>query len=281
MNNDKITVLEKEENIAIITLNRPQKLNTFCKRHYRELANLLDELEKDDSVRVVIITGAPKADGTPCFSAGTDVKEAKELGMTDYLGTTTEELLLESLEAVGEQRDVESRRFLQNRLESFPKPMIAAIDGICTGGGLDIAAVCDFRVASVTADIRDLHMKNFGMIAGQLQTWLPRLVGLSRAKKLLWTGERINIEEARQIGLVDEVYPPDKLMEGAKSLARNLAANSPLTMRISKAIINASLGQSASESGRFSDLCGIVLRHLASEAEAQKLTDFVEKRKAT
>jgi len=236
-------IYAKEDGIGTVTMNRPHRLNAMSQALRQELEDLLEEMERDDEVRVMILTGAPRPDGRPCFSAGADIKEMDEL-------------------AAGEARDM--IQFAYNRLEAFPKPTIAAIDGICTAGGLEVAMCCDLRLAAETAQFCDLHMKNLGILGGGgLQTWLPRLVGAAKAKELVWTGEVIDGREAWRIGLVNRVSTSQRLMEDARELALKLAANSPLAMKLSKMVINSSLSQGIYESLRFSAFCESLLRYMS------------------
>lgn len=235
-------LFQKEDRVAIVTLNRPQRLNALSERIQNELVAVLDEMEKDDDVGAMILTGAPRPDGRPCFSAGADIKEMAERGgaISQLLLGTLEEGAIKTLWAVGENRD--KWQFTWNRLQQFSKPTIAAIDGVCTAGGLELALSCDIRVAAETAQIRDLHMANLGILGGGgLQTWLPRMIGVAKAKELMWTGDPIDGNEAYRLDFVQRVFPPDKLIEGAKELAKKIAANPTVPMKVSKMVINASM----------------------------------------
>jgi len=249
---------EEEDGVGIITLNRPERLNALSIGLQQELAGLLDDLEKSEGTRCVIITGAPRPDGRPCFSAGADIKEMTERGGTSLrlakIGKTIEEALLASIRDGVEGEDSIGELPL-SRVSRFTKPLIAAIDGICTAGGLELALCCDLRIVAESAQITDLHLKNLGRLGGAgVQTRLPQLVGLAKAKELLWTGTQIDGKEACRIGLANQVYPPDELMTGARSLAKKLAGMDPFGMRVSKLVLNASLHQTTYESLRFSDL---------------------------
>lgn len=273
-------IYSKEDGIGTVTMNRPHRLNALSQALRQELENLLEEMEGDDEVRVMILTGAPRPDGRPCFSAGADIKEMDELGTTVQAKTlgTPEEGLLKTLWAAGEARDM--IQFAYNKLEAFPKPTIAAIDGICTAGGLELAMCCDLRLAAETAQFCDLHMRNLGILGGGgLQTWLPRLVGVAKAKELVWTGEVIDGREAWRIGLVNRVSPPQRMMEDATELALKLAANSPLAMKLSKMVINSSLSQGIYESLRFSAFCESLLRYMNPKEMTDAFQVFTQKDK--
>ncbi len=276
MPNYENSKVEKEERVVIITLNRPQRLNALSEGLQRELVSVIEELEKDDNVGVAIITGAPRPDGRPCFSAGADIKEMQEMGVTDTqkLRGSLEEGLFKTFWAFGESRDQWQNAW--NRVQQFTKPLIAAIDGICTAGGLELAMVCDMRYVSETADIRDLHMKNLGILGGGgLQTWLPRLVGIGKAKDIAWTGDPLNGKEAVQIGLAQRVFPPDKLLSETKRIAKSISSSSTTALRLSKVVMNASLNQGIYESLRFSAFAEALSRFLKSGDQAE-FKKFVE-----
>lgn len=271
--------LDREDRIATITLNRPQRLNALSERIQRELINAIEELERDEGVGAAIITGAPRSDGKPCFSAGADIKEMQEIGKSYselYLGTLGEGLF-RTLHVFGEATD--QWQFMYNRVQQFTKPLIAAIDGICTAGGLELAMACDMRFVSETAEIRDLHMRNLGILGGGgLQTWLPRLVGIGKAKEMIWTGVSINGRDATQIGFAERVFPPEKLMEETKKIAKAIASYPLEALKLSKLVMNASLSQGIYESLRFSAFCEALLRFLKSEEHAEQRKKFAERR---
>ena len=272
-------LFEKDGRVGIITLNRPKNLNALSLALQNELVTLLEELEKDDEIGAVIITGAPRPDGRPCFSAGADIKEMRELGgsYTQVALGTLAEGLVKTLAALGEAKNV-AYQSAWNKVQDFSKPLIAAIDGVCTAGGLELAMRCDIRVVAETAEIRDLHMKNLGILGGGgLQTWLPRLVNIGKAKELIWTGDPIDGREAWQLGFAQRVSPPGRLLGDAKELARKIAAMPVWALRISKIAINNSLSQGIYDSLRFSSLAEALLRHLKSEEHAKARETFVSK----
>ncbi|MBI4321441.1 MAG: enoyl-CoA hydratase/isomerase family protein [Chloroflexi bacterium] len=273
-------IYDKRDFIGTITLNRPERLNAISRTLSREFTGLLQEIERDDEVRVIILTGAPRADGRPCFSAGYDLLEMREKGLSSAaqeLGHTLEEGLLRTLQGVAEGIDARSPLF--TKVVSLRKPTIAAIDGTCTAGGFELALCCDLRIAAETAQFSDLHMKNLGSIGGAgLQTLLPRIVGIARAKELIWTGDVIDGRRAEHIGLVNRVCAPDQLMNEARKLAQQLAAMRPTGMQVSKIVINASTSQSTYDSLRFSDLCSSLLRYMSPEDQKESFEAFAQKR---
>ncbi|MEB3851973.1 MAG: 3-hydroxyacyl-CoA dehydrogenase/enoyl-CoA hydratase family protein [Desulfurococcales archaeon] len=212
----KETILIRlEKPIAWIVLNRPNKLNALSPKLLRELGEALDELEERDDVRVVIITGSGRA-----FSAGADV--------TAFAGITPI------------QAAVFSRRFqeLTLKIEYYTKPVIMALNGYTLGGGLELAMSGDIRIASETAMLGQPEI-NLGFIPGAGGTQrLPRIVGRSKAKELIFTGDMIPASEALKLGLVDKVVPPERLEQEARALALKLAEKPPLALMAAKYAVN-------------------------------------------
>ena len=272
-------LFEKDGGVGIIKLNRPDRLNAISLALQEEVVALLGELERDDEIATVILTGTPRADGRPCFSAGADIKEMREKGGTytqAALGTL-EEGLLKTFTALGEAKNLAYQSFW-NKVQDFSKPLIAAIDGVCTAGGLELAMRCDIRVVAETAEIRDLHLKNLGILGGGgLQTWLPRLINVGKAKELIWTGDPIDGREAWQLGFAQRLAPAGKVLEVAKELAQKIAAMPSLALRVSKATINNSLDTGVYDSLRFSSMAEALLRLLKSEEQAKARDAFVKK----
>src|ERR687891_510072 len=186
-------LLEKRERVAIITINRPNKLNALNIKTREEGAALLEELRSDTSVGVVVFTGA----GEKAFIAGADIAE--------FAGRTSIT-----------QRDVMMGRSLFTAIDTFPKPVIAMINGFCLGGGCELALACDIRVASEAAKFGQPEI-NLGIIPGGGGTQrLTRLVGEGKAMEMILTGEIIDARSAYSIGLVNHVVPADQLQ--AKTL---------------------------------------------------------------
>jgi len=208
--------IEREENIVWITLNRPHRLNAFNDVLVEELSEALDTVEKDSSVRCVIITG----EGDRAFSAGADI--------TAFPKATP--VKAEELSRGGQK--------VFSKIEEMSKPVIAAINGYALGGGLELALACDFRIASEHAELGSPEI-NLGIIPGWGGTQrLVRIVGLRNAKRLVMLGERIKADEALKMGLVDKVVPFEKLREEAKALARRLAEGPPIAMKYAKHALN-------------------------------------------
>jgi enoyl-CoA hydratase/carnithine racemase len=201
-------IVEREENIAIITLNRPPA-NPINLTVLDELEAVLNEFEKDKAVRALIISGA----GEKSFSAGFDVKTA---------GTP------EGTKAMDKGQVVFSK------IEKYPKPVIAAINGFALGGGCELSMACHFRII---ADSEKVFMGqpeiNLGIIPGWGGTQrLPRLVGKTKALEMLLLATRVGAAEALRIGLVTKVSKPEELMKDAKELAKVLAKKAPIAMQI-------------------------------------------------
>jgi len=272
-------LFDKDGRVGIILLNRPDRLNALSLALQDEVSTLLSELEMDDEIGAVILTGGPRSDGRPCFSAGADIKEMREKGGTytqSALGTL-EEGLLKTLTSVGGTKNMAYQSFW-NKVQDFSKPLIAAIDGVCTAGGLEMVMRCDIIMVAETAEIRDLHLKNLGILGGGgLQTWLPRLVNPGKAKEMVWTGDSIDGEEAWRIGFAQRLSTSDKLLEDAKELAAKIAAMPLLALKLSKIALNNSLDQGIYDSLRFSALSEAVLRYLKSEEQAKARESFVKK----
>lgn len=215
--NKEMVLFTRQEHVGLITLNRPQAMNSLNGAVCSRLTEILDEIERDDDIRVVIITGT----GEDAFCAGIDLKERK--GMSDADVTAL-------------------RRFVIfpvfRQLETLTKPLIGAINGLALGGGAEIALICDIRIASEVARFGQTEVK-WGIIpaAGACQR-LPAIVGVGIAKEILLTGKVISAEEGRQMGLYNAVTPAPALMEKALEMAQMIAANGPVAVRQIKKAIN-------------------------------------------
>jgi enoyl-CoA hydratase len=197
------------DGIAQVTVNRPDKLNALNAIVIAELGDAVTRIETDSAIRGVVVTGA----GTKAFVAGADIDELTEQGVT---GGRTRAL-------IGQQ--------VFRRLERCGKPVIAAVNGFALGGGCELAMACHLRVASENAKFGQPEVK-LGIAPGYGGTVrLPRLVGKTRALELLLTGDMIDAEEARRIGLVNRVVPADRLLDEAEGLLRAILANGPLAVR--------------------------------------------------
>ncbi len=217
-------ILEKEAGIAILTLNRPDVLNAWNEQMAQDAVAAIKEVNRDEEVRVLILTGAGRA-----FSSGLDFAEIREIaeGQLSLLESEPGLRLLEKISAVSVPLEI----------RNLSKPAIAAINGVAAGGGLCVALACDIRLASEKARFSSAFVKR-GLCPGAgLGFLLPRLVGMGQASRLVLTGDIIDAQEARRIGLVDELVPPQDLMKAAKELAQRIAQNPPLAVRLSKQVL--------------------------------------------
>ncbi len=247
-------LLEKGDHVATITINRPDKLNALNEPTRCELIGVLNDLRNDRDVRVVIITGAGKA-----FIAGADISEFAGRTPVDQFRVMKEPTVYEAV-------------------DMFPKPVIAAINGFCLGGGCELAMACDVRIASDKAKLGQPEV-NLGIMPGGGGTQrLPRLVGLGNAYKLLFTGDMISAAEAHRIGLVDEVVEADKLLERVSELANSIALKSPVALQLIKEAVRASVRTPLDEGLRHEvTLFGLAF---SSDDKNEGVSAFLEKRTA-
>lgn len=189
--------------VEVLRINRPDRLNAIDAQVLRELTDAITRVGTDDAVGCVILTGAPRADGRPCFSAGDDLKEA----------------------AAGGTPPGNPGLRLCNLIDDLLTPSIAVIDGVCTTGALELAMACDLRVVADTAEISDWHLSRLGSGLGGwgASTRLSRLVGVAQAKDLILTGKVIDGHEAHRIGLAQRVAPSDALWDEAMAMAQSIA----------------------------------------------------------
>jgi enoyl-CoA hydratase len=210
-------LLEREGRVAVLTINRPEKMNALNQQVRDEMLALLDELKADDSVGAIVITGA----GEKSFVAGADIKEFEGRSPLD-------------------QREAMRFPRIFDIMAAYPKPVIAMINGFCLGGGCEMAMSCDIRIASGKARFGQPEI-NLGIIPGGGGTQrMPRIVGTGNAMKLILSGELIRADEAFRIGLIDEVVEPEKLRERTLELAGVIASKSPVTLRVAKEAVRAS-----------------------------------------
>ncbi len=215
----KNILYETKEKIATITINRPDKLNALNKETVREISLTLDEAEKDENVRVIIITGS----GDRAFSAGADINEMKD--------KTPIEL----------KKSCQDTQEMMNKVEYLDKPVIAAINGYALGGGLELAMACDFRIATENARVGQTEI-NIGLIPGWGGTQrLPRFVGKAIAKEMIFTGKMIDAKNAERLGLVNFVVPADQLKSAVKQFGEELRNRAPVAVKLAKELINNSI----------------------------------------
>jgi len=212
-----VVLKEQEGRVVILTINRPDKLNALNQQVRDDMLSHLDEIETDDSVGVVVMTGA----GDKSFIAGADIGEFAGRSPFD------------------QRHDMRQPR-IYDVMSSFPKPVIAMINGFCLGGGNEVMASCDLRVASEKARFGQPEI-NLGLIPGGGGTQrLPRLIGPGQTMRLVLTGDMISAAEANEIGLVEMVVAHEELREKTLELAAKIASKSPLTLKVAKEAVRAS-----------------------------------------
>lgn len=248
-------LMERHDNVAIVQIDRPKSLNALNSSTLEELGQAFDEIAIDPALRVVILTGS----GEKAFVAGADIGQMRSL------------------------TPLEARRFsqlgqsLMNKIENLPQPVIAAVNGFALGGGTEIAMACDIRLAAENAKFGQPEV-NLGLLAGFGGTQrLAKLVGSGRASEILFTGDLLDAQEAYRLGLVNHVYPADRLMSEAMSLAKRIASRAPIAVQLTK---------SAVQKGRNIDIISgqayeaeVFGQLFSTEDQKEGCSAFLEKRK--
>lgn len=252
---EKKVTYNLEEGIAVVTINNPP-MNALSTPAKADLEAVFDELSrKGGDVRGVIITGA----GEKAFAVGADIKELLEINPDSARARL--------------QQSYEMNR----KIERFPRPVISAINGLCLGLGLEVAMCCDIRIATERSRFGQPEV-NIGIIPGAGGTQrLPRLIPAGIAKELIFTGRIIGAEEAKSIGLINYVVPPEELMTKAKEVASLVTEKPPLAVRAAKDAINRGIGMPLDsglelERDLFCYLCG-------TQDQKEGVKAFLEKRK--
>jgi len=252
-------LLEKSGGVVTLTLNRPDRLNSLTTQMYRELSNIMRQVNQDDDTKVVVITGAGKG-----FCAGSDVSDR----LASRVEKRIEENRFETIQQVGA---------VALDIADLDKPMIAAINGVAVGAGLSLALLCDIRIASDQARFGAVWV-NVGLIPDLGATYyLPRIVGIEKAMELMATGDIINADEALRIGLVSRVVPQEKLMTTAKELATKIVAGPSVAIELIKRglrrALNNDLKTQLDYEGYAQNLCR------KTEDHKEAIQAFMEKRK--
>ena len=244
----------QEEGVATLIVERPP-LNALSYLTKEEIGACLEEIAADSAVRCLILFGA----GGRAFSVGSDIKEFPEV----------------SAHRLGHRRAVHEHN-LNNRIDFFPVPTIAAIEGHCLGGGLELALACDLRVASETARLGLPEVKLGGFPGGGGTERLPRLIGEARARELIYTGEPVDAREAWRIGLVNRVAPPGQALTATREMARAIAASSGVTLRTVKSVLDRGMAMDllAAEQVAIAAIAEV----FQSEAIQEGVAAFLEKR---
>jgi enoyl-CoA hydratase len=246
--------LEKEDGIGIVTIKPHKAVNLLNIDAFIELNNMFIDLENDPDIRVVILTGSGRA-----FVAGVDITEMK-----DNSPVTIE-------------RFIKIAREAGDRVYHLSKPVIAAINGYAFGGGNELGLACDLRIASENARFGQQEI-NFGIIpgGGAIQR-LNRLVGMTRAKEIVYTGEVIDAKTAFEFGFINKVVPADKLMDEARAMARKLLSKSSVALAYAKKAFNTGADMSLSAAMDLDE--SYFARCFASEDQKEGMQAFIEHRK--
>lgn len=248
-------IVTREEGLALVTLNRPDALNALNRAVLGELEAVFRSLEPEPDLRVVVLTGAGKA-----FVAGADIKDMADFGPEEA------------------RAFARAGQAVFNRIAAFPRPVIAAVNGFALGGGCELALACDLRIASARAKAGQPEV-NLGVTPGFGGTQrLARLVGPARAKRLLFTGEVIDADEALRLGLFDEVVSPEALLPRCRELAGLIAAKGPAAVAACKAAVDRGLDTTLAE--------GLAVegeafaRCFATADQKEGMSAFIDKRPA-
>lgn len=245
-------LLSREEGVLTVVLNRPQAKNALNWESWEELEAIVRAAAADPGVKVVIVTGQEDS-----FAAGADVRWLKERPPKESWEPGVQGVLL--------------------ALENLPKPVIAAVNGYCIGGGLELALACDIRLASTKAKFGFGEI-NVGIIPGGGGTQrLPRLVGPGWAKQLIFTGKLIDARQALEIGLVNQVVPAEELLAAADALAREMVDKPPLALRLAKQAINLACATDLWAGLAYEKACQSFLHTTADRNEG--MSAFLEKRR--
>ncbi|HKI98772.1 MAG TPA: enoyl-CoA hydratase [bacterium] len=247
-----------QRRVATITLNRPERLNALGQDMREQLLAALERVEADDAARVVVITGAGRA-----FCSGGDVKEMSERRAKG--GSPRRE-----------SEPVPMRDRILARMQTLPKPVIAAVNGVAAGAGMNLALGCDLRIASDKASFGQAFVRR-GLHPDWGGTYfLPRLVGMAKALELIWTGDMVPAEEALRLGLVNRVVPADEFAEEVQDWAERFAAGPPIAMRLAKRGVYRNQGADLASALEYESFAQQVV--WASEDAGEGIRAFVEKR---
>lgn len=251
-------IYTSENGIATMTMNRPDKMNAFSPGMQDSMYRVVENTSQDKTVRVLIITGAGRA-----FCSGADVRSLAE-------GSDRPSNQERPREAVS------GRVHLHVLMQQCEKPIIAAINGVAVGAGLDLAMACDIRIASDKARFAELYIRRGMLPAAGGTYFLPRLVGIDRACQLIWTGDMIDAKEAERIGLVTTVVPHDELEMATRELAEKLAKAAPLAIQRAKRSIYQGLDMDLESTMKY--VQPLIRELQQSEDNKEGVRAFLEKR---
>lgn len=260
METDQV-LIDVHDFVATLTLNRPESMNALSPEMASGLYDALDGVERDDAVRVVVITGAGRA-----FCAGGDLKTMRERSAREIAGGAR--AIVDSLDNPG--------RLIPVRLKKMTKPVIAAVNGVAAGWGFDLAMACDIRICSDQASFAEAFVRR-GLVPDGGGTWtLPRTIGLDRACELIFTGRAVSAQEAVQLGLVTRLVPAADVQTEARAMATQIAANAPLAVRMAKKMIHDQLHMTLEAAMQQVALFLTTMRR--SEDHVEGVDAFLEKR---
>ena len=244
----------KQGNIGIITMNRPEALNALSSAVFADLTKALDQVEHDDDVYVVIITGAGRA-----FVAGADIGEMAHMNVEEGLSFS------------------ELGNGLLMRVDMFPKPTIAAVNGFALGGGCELSLACDIRIASEKAKFGQPEV-GLGIIPGFAGTQrMARIIGTGPAMELIFTADTIDAKQAEKIGMVNHVVPAEELMDAAIAMAEKIASKAQVAIRTSKMALRRGIDCDINTAVTYEALAFATCFGTEDQKDAMKA--FVEKRK--
>jgi len=252
---EQTVLVKREKGVGILTLNRTESMNSVSRGMLAELFGAIDELRHDEDLRTVIITGA----GEKAFCSGADLKERTTMTPAEV------------------RRYIQTIRNVFTLVEEMPVPVICAINGVALGGGTELALSCDIRIAADSARM-GLTETSLAIIPGAGGTQrLPRIIGMARAKEMIFTADRIDAARALEIGLVNRVVPLASLMEASLEMASRIAACGPVAIRMAKRSINKGMQMDLASAMAFETTCYDVL--IPTEDRLEGLAAFKEKRK--
>ncbi|HHE39176.1 MAG TPA: crotonase [Candidatus Cloacimonetes bacterium] len=250
----KYLIVEQKEKIGYIKFNRPEVLNAVNIETVLEVEKALLDFNKSAEILVIILTGEGKS-----FVAGSDISRLSKMSSLDA----------REYSQIGQR--------VLAFMENMEKPVIAAINGFALGSGCEIAMACDIRIASEKAKLGQPEVK-LGIIPGHAGSQrLPRLVGIGKAKELIFTGDIIDANEALRIGLVNQVVSPEALMEAAENLAKKIIAVGPRAVKVSKTVINRGIDSNLTTAISYEMEAFSML--FSTEEAKEGMTAFLEKRK--
>ena len=248
-------LIERKDNIGIVTVNRPEQMNSLNSVTRKEMAEAFTELGDDSEILVIILTGAPGK----AFIAGADIKEFLKLNLKT-------------------EKELKNDWLVTEVIENLKKPVIAMIDGFCLGGGLEIAMSCDLRVASDRTKLGQPEI-NIGIIPGAGGTQrLTRLVGEGRAMEMILTGRMVKAEEGLQYGILNFIFTHDELEEKTIEMAKKITEKSPYAIERAKQSVKSVSNMNLREGLKFER--EMFLECFTSDDGKEGITAFIEKRKA-